>query len=368
MMPPAASPPVQLVEALLDPATLRALDLPAWEGLLACARRNAVLAYLAHRAAAANVIDDLPPQPRSAMHSARTAAARLAQLAHFELDRVRRVLQPPGIPLVALKGAAYLLRGMPHASTRIMSDVDVMVPRPQIDAAERALLDSGWKATKLDPYDQAYYRRWSHEIPPLQHPGRLLAVDVHHTIVPPVSRLRPDPQAFWADAVPSPIDGIALLSPADSLLHAAVHLFFDSDFDGRFRDLVDVHEMFTAFGAAPGFWPALVARAKAQGLTRPLYYACATSTRVLRTAIPTEVVEALRPYRPPAPVDAWMRHTLATLLAPADATRWPPPYRGRLWLMYVRSHWLRMPPHLLVPHLVRKALRRGGGAQTAEPA
>ena len=25
------------------------------------------------------------------------------------------------------------------------------------------------------------------------------------------------------------------------------------------------------------------------------------------------------------------------------------------WLLFVRSHWLRMPPRLLIPHLVRKA-------------
>ena len=32
--------------------------------------------------------------------------------------------------------------------------------------------------------------------------------------------------------------------------------------------------------------------------------------------------------------------------------------RGSLWLLYVRSHWLRMPPHRLIVHLTRKALRR----------
>jgi hypothetical protein len=26
------------------------------------------------------------------------------------------------------------------------------------------------------------------------------------------------------------------------------------------------------------------------------------------------------------------------------------------WLLYVRSHWLRMPLHLLLPHLLHKAL------------
>jgi hypothetical protein len=28
------------------------------------------------------------------------------------------------------------------------------------------------------------------------------------------------------------------------------------------------------------------------------------------------------------------------------------------WLLYVRGHWLRMPPHLLAWHLGRKSVRR----------
>jgi hypothetical protein len=56
-----------------------------------------------------------------------------------------------------------------------------------------------------------------------------------------------------------------------------------------------------------------------------------------------------------------MTRTLATVLTPADPALWPPPYRGRLWLLYVRSHWLRMPPHLLVRHLLVKATRKPSG-------
>jgi hypothetical protein len=29
------------------------------------------------------------------------------------------------------------------------------------------------------------------------------------------------------------------------------------------------------------------------------------------------------------------------------------------WLLYLRSHHLRMPPHLLLPHLLRKAVSGG---------
>jgi hypothetical protein len=35
------------------------------------------------------------------------------------------------------------------------------------------------------------------------------------------------------------------------------------------------------------------------------------------------------------------------------------PARVAAWLLFVRSHWLRMPPGLLAVHLLRKALRRG---------
>jgi hypothetical protein len=279
---------------------------------------------------------------------------------------VRRVLQPAGIPMIALKGVAYIVRAIPHAATRILSDIDVMVPRDRIDEAEAALLAGGWKGTKLDPYDQRYYRRWSHEIPPLSYPGRLLGVDVHHTICPPRSRLRPDPSRLWADAEPAGDTGVRVLSPVDSVLHSAVYLFFDSDFDGRFRDLVDLHELLAAFGPRAEFWPALIVRAREQGLGRPLYYALATLSAVLRTPIPAPTLRDARAFKPNPTTDGWMRKTLDSVLTPIDPARWPPAHRGRLWLLYVRSHWLRMPAYALVPHLLRKSARRAAG-ETAGP-
>jgi len=348
-----------LVEAIRNPSSLVRLDATRWEGVLSCARRNAVLAYLGERAWSQGVIDELPEVPRDSLLSARVSAARLAQLARWELDRARRVLHAVEIPMIALKGVAYLLRGMPHAATRLLSDIDIMVPRSSLAEAEKLLHAAGWRATNLDPYDQRYYRQWSHEIPPLQYPGRILALDVHHTICPPVSRLRPDPEAFWAASEAHGDSGVRVLSPVDSVLHAAVHLFFDSDFDGRFRDLVDLHELLAAFSADDAFWHDLVSRAREQGLGRPLYYALQALSRVLGTPIPTATSREALGFRPPLPVALWMNRTLAEVLAPIDPQRWPPAHRGRLWLLYVRSHWLRMPAHLLVPHLVRKSLRKG---------
>jgi hypothetical protein len=350
--------PATLVAAIRSPARLRELDLKAWEALLSCARRNGVLAFLASRAEACDALHDLPPFARDALSSARLSAARIGQLALWELDRVSRVLLPSSVTLVALKGAAYLLRGLPHASTRRMSDVDVMVRRDDLDRAEQALRAAGWSFANTDAYDELYYRRWSHELPPLQFPGRLLALDVHHTICPPASRLRPDPALMWARAERSGKEGVRLLCPEDSVLHAAVHLFFDSDFDSRFRELVDLHELVTAFGRGDRFWPGLVDRATELGLGRPLYYALRALTDVLATPIPGSAMADTEAFAPPAPVAAWMRRMLRTVLSPVDPEPWPPRHCTKLWLLYVRSHWLRMPAHALLPHLARKALRR----------
>ena len=354
----AANGPARLLETLHDLACVQRLDPAGWESLVTCARRNAVLAYLAHRLEASGLLAQVPECPRAALVSARIAARRLAQLARWEVHQIARVLLPLGMPLLVLKGAAYVLRGMPHGDTRLISDVDVMVPRTTLDDAERALVTAGWQGTVLHPYDQRYYREWSHELPPLHYPGRIIGVDVHHTICPPVSRLRPDPAAFWAHAVRVGDDGVSVLAPCDALLHAAVHLFFDSDFDGRFRDLVDLHEMALAWGGDAAFWPALIARAQALGLGRPLHYTLTLLTRLLRTPIPTAALHDSRRFAAPAGVDGAMTRALTTVLRPIDPAVWPRRHRTLLWLLYARSHWLRMPAHLLVPHLLRKSLRR----------
>lgn len=350
--------PAELIAAISEPARLRELDAKTWEALLSCARRNGVLAYLASRAATCGAMGDLPPFARDALSSARVSAARIGQLALWELDRVGRVLRPAGVNVVALKGVAYLLRGLRHASTRRMSDIDVMVRREDLPGAEQALRSAGWSFANDDPYDVQYYRMWSRELPPLQFPGRMLALDVHHTICPPASRLRPDPAAMWARAEPAGKEGVYLLCPEDSVLHAAVHLFFDSDFDSRFREVVDLHELVTTFAERDGFWGRLVERARELGLMRPFYYALRGLVDVLATPVPGEILEATSSFGPPAPVAAWMRRTLATVLAPVDPEPWPPQHAVKLWLLYVRSHWLRMPAHALIPHLARKAMTR----------
>ena len=56
-------------------------------------------------------------------------------------------------------------------------------------------------SSRADGYDDAYYRRWMHELPPLIHRTRDRMIDVHHTILPLTARPRPDAAALIAASV-----------------------------------------------------------------------------------------------------------------------------------------------------------------------
>ena len=64
------------------------------------------------------------------------------------------------------------------------------------------LLDGGWQYDEVNDYDQRYYRDWMHETPPLIHKNRSMEVDLHHNIVPPVSRIKLDASKLFAKALP----------------------------------------------------------------------------------------------------------------------------------------------------------------------
>ena len=104
--------------------------------------------------------------------AARTVADHERRILSWEVNRIERALAGVNGSCILLKGAAYSILDLGLARGRISSDVDILVPKTSINKVEKALLDHGWDHIKLDDYDQYFYRRWSHELPPLQHRDR----------------------------------------------------------------------------------------------------------------------------------------------------------------------------------------------------
>jgi len=348
-----------LLGALRDPLCLGRLEIHAWSELLPAARRAGVLARLAHLTQQRGVDDALPPRARQQLAAARPLAEQHARILRWEVSRIRDALSALDVRLVLLKGAAYVLAGLPAGRGRLASDVDVLVPRGRIAEVERALLARGFRSMKLHPYDQRYYRTWSHELPPLRHERRRSVVDVHHTILPLTGRVHPDPEKLLAAAEPLAEPGLWVLSPEDLVLHSATHLFQDGDLGGGLRDLLDLDALLRDFGERrSGFWSQLVPRAESLGLTRPLYYSLRFCRRLLETPVPESTWRAAEQAgRPPRPLPTLMDELVLRAVCPDRDDRRTPGAQAARVVLYARSHWLRMPPWLLAYHLTRKALR-----------
>jgi hypothetical protein len=326
-----------------------------WDALLPRARACRCLGRLAV-AARMHGLDHLPCPARAHFEAATTEAAHGERIIRWELNRVERALAHLSVPVILLKGAAYVAAELPVAKGRLASDIDIMVPRSTLVDVEKALLQAGWQPTKPSPYDQRYYRTWMHELPPLRHGERGTFVDVHHTILPPTARLKPNPDQLWSQARQLGRSCFYVLAPTDMVLHSSAHLFHDGDLNRSLRELIDVRDLLGYFGVNGDFWRGLVSRARTLELGRPLFYALRYCRRLLHSDIPKEVKTAAAAFAPPAPVLGAMDRLVPRALAPREMPG-PPEHLAGI-LLYMRSHWLRMPPRLLLTHLTRQAVAR----------
>ena len=305
---------------------------------------------------AEGLLDWIPSKAAEILHSARVLVEHRQRLILWELDRIAWALAETGIEPVVLKGGAYLLANLPVSRGRISADVDLMVPRERLAECEAALAARGWLSQKQSSYDQRYYREWMHELPPMRHAEREIEVDLHHTILPLTSRLTPPAEILFASAREVPETVYRVLSAPDMLLHSATHLFHDGEITGGLRDLVDINDLLIHFGGESTFWSDLMLRAELLDLTRPLFFALRFSKALLQTPIPEDVIRESENFAPNPIARAFMDAAVTRVLATHHADRPSAPIAA--WLLYVRSHWLRMPPRLLFPHLARKAWTR----------
>jgi hypothetical protein len=349
-----------LVRALRDPAILTGLGEPGWRDLLARARASGLMVRLGRSLAEHRLLDQIPARARERLAEAGCFVRRNQTDLGFEVNRVSRALAHIDTPVILLKGAAYLFAGLPPRHTHFAYDLDILVPRQDLERVEQALRAAGWQSSDRSPHDDRYYREWMHEIPPLWHPDRLFAVDVHHAILPTTSRYKPDTQALFASAVPLRERSLRVLCPADMVLHVAAHLFTE-EFISGLRQLAVAQDLLAHFGSDDGFWDELLERARRHGLERILFYLARYSRRVFATEIPARIAAAVQAHRPNALSLAIMDAAVMSALRPALPDEAHPGRRMALWVLYLRSHWLKMPPLLLARHLATKLLHRVRG-------
>jgi len=318
-----------LVALLREPSGASGLRARAWNGVISAARAERLLGTMAVRLEGVEV----PEGVRAVLVDALLDAEREARIALWEADRAAHALRPLGIEPILLKGAAYAAAGLEAGRGRMIGDLDILVPRDRLDEAEAALLDAGWEWVKPDPYDDAYYRQWMHELPPLIHRERDRMIDVHHTILPLTARPKPDAAELVAESV-GVGGGLRVLSLEDRVCHAVAHLFADGDLSGGLRNLWDVRCLLGEMGDEA----ALERRAARHGLGAHLARARRLADHVFGARGERLSLADRLFLRRLLARDGWGRDG-AKLLGLA---------------FYIRSHVLRMPPLMLARHLWTK--------------
>lgn len=268
------------------------------------------------------------------------------RMLQFEMSRLEYALSGCDIEPIILKGGAYVARGKKAGKGRRVSDLDILVTESVLPQVEATLLEAGWEPHEEtdNDYDQTYYREHMHELPPLRHKKRGTILDVHHRLLPKTARYSVDVALMQNMAKPLENSNLKTFDDVDLFIHSSVHAFGDGSFDTPARSLVELyllHDELTEEDQTR-----LPMRSREVGASVPVsialwaigwFFSVDTARKHARSLMTFKRHYLLR--------WAIKSKTLAgPLSAPAKA------------FLYIRSHYLRMPLNLLIPHLTRKAI------------
>lgn len=342
-------PRSSLVDVLAKPTCIGIFQDEDWDLVIRQGRAAGMLATVHHLLKDLALLDQVPDRPRIQLEAARRIAAHHREVTLWEVQELYRLMERIGVPMIVLKGAAYVAANLDAAQGRLFGDVDIMVPKGALDTVERALGRAGWIQENQNAYDDRYYRQWMHEIPARRHMQRGTVLDVHHNILPLTARFKPSAQSLWkADIRLDGYEDLYVLAPEDMLLHTASHLFCGSEFDRGLRDLFDFYRLAQQFSSSmPEFWTNVTRRAEVLDLVQPLSLAVRYANHYFDAGFPIAGI--------PGADAGTMDALFLRALLPHHSTVRDSWTQTALFLLYVRGHYLRMPMKLLLPHLLYKA-------------
>ena len=330
-----------LIALLKTPASVGLLTDDDWNELVVQGRKNQLLGQLGALLERSGDIAKVPPDVVRHLQLDMLTAKRRGESALWELNGLRRAMRTE-VPLVVLKGCAYVATGDPNHHGRSFSDIDLMVERSQLRLAEGDLVSAGWKPDSVDAYDAAYYRNWMHEVPPMVHIRRNTVLDLHHAINPPIAQYHVSPDLLIA-ARQEVVPGLYVLAPLDRVIHCAIHLIQEGETKKLLRDLYDLHVLISRHCKGYSDVSELRVRSVELGVDNLVSAAVAAANQLFGTN------GSLAP-------SSWLQRCLVHAARHAHEP-------GSAWgyasaqVLLAYSHWIKMPLRILIPHLIRKSAK-----------
>lgn len=259
---------------------------------------------------------DIPAELRDGLQRDFYVAAARAMVAERRLASVLKALEATSVPALVLKGAA-IAAWYPDPALRPYGDLDVLVPRTQLDEAVEALEGLGYHCT----YSRAWSLEYGYDVPMASDDG-LSVVELHWRLDYPEGVGRLPLKDLWERAVPCTLGEQAGLQVAglqleavDMVLHLCAHATIKHRARLGLRPLCDLAQITQEWESAE--WKTLARRASFYGLARPVYLMLTLAIQVLGLPAPVEVMSALLP-----PGSTPLPSNLAALLLESKHLKW----------------------------------------------
>ncbi len=136
------------------------------------------------------------------------------------IETVRR-LNTIGIEPVLLKGGASLVeRTFDDPGSRVMADLDIMVPKKDAETCWNLLRTSGYS-----PVDYSFDYTRHHHLKPLHRPGDYGVIEIHRDLLPEEAAHLLPSRLIWENIEPVKVQDISVgvLTPTYRILHNLLH-------------------------------------------------------------------------------------------------------------------------------------------------
>jgi hypothetical protein len=270
---------------------VRELPPPAWDETLEIALRHGVAPLLHYALQAGGALAQLPQPVRTRLEEERGRTGLLNLRKYGEFRRIAQALRERNIPLIALKGLHLAELVYPDISLRPMSDLDILVPRLDVERTIEAVrsIDYGFEEDVSAAARGMLGTKCKFG---LAHRRLGLWIEIHWTLAEPGDCYAAPMDEIWRSAAPGRIGDadVEVMSPEFVLLHVCAHLACNHVFGFDLRALCDI----AAIVQARIDWEILVDHGRRHGWTRGVATALRLAHDHLGADVPAEALAALR--------------------------------------------------------------------------
>jgi len=192
-----------------------------------------------------------------------------------------------GVLPVLLKGYGLAHRCYPDPLYRPMTDVDLLVSRDELQAAETALVEIGLqKKEELEDYQLHHHHH-------LNFYGTSGSVELHFRAISGFGGAI-EAEELLRRAIQADLEGhpVKYLRPEDELAylatHATQHLFKGVGWLYDLKLFIERHPNLD--------WPSVIAAARESKMQAPVYFALRTARTAMNADVPERVLDELRPF------------------------------------------------------------------------